>query len=97
MSKVNSIKHGICSINGIFHSLDIKKAEVYDAHFKKNIKQKMLDCVLLGDRGYWSQSIQLYLFQTVNIKLETSKRKNQKGYKLQPYIFRKSRKKKSKH
>jgi hypothetical protein len=33
----------------------------------------MSDCVLLGDRGYLSESIQLDLFQTVNIKLETPK------------------------
>jgi hypothetical protein len=52
----------------------------------------MSDCVLLGDRGYLSQSIQLDLFQTVNIKLEIPKRANQKDYKPQPYIFRKSRK-----
>src|SRR5690554_7661682 len=32
------------------------------------------------------------LFQTVNIKLETPKRNNQKDYRPQPYIFRKSRK-----
>jgi hypothetical protein len=38
------------------------------------------------------KSIQLDLFQTVNIKLETPMRINQKGYKKQPYIFRKSRK-----
>ena len=84
--------HGVCSINGIFHSLDITKAEVHDVHFLKSIKHQMSDCVLLGDRGYLSQSIQLDLFQTVNIKLETPKRKNQKDYKPQPYIFRKSRK-----
>lgn len=84
--------HGVCSINGIFHSLDITKAEVHDIHFLKNIKQQMSDCVLLGDRGYLSQSIQLDLFQTVNIKLETPKRTNQKDYRPQPYIFRKSRK-----
>ncbi|OYX80803.1 MAG: IS982 family transposase [Flavobacteriales bacterium 32-34-25] len=84
--------HGVCSINGIFHSLDITKAEVHDVHFLKNIKQQMADCVLLGDRGYLSQSIQLDLFQTVNIKLETPKRTNQKDYRPQPYIFRKSRK-----
>ena len=84
--------HGVCSINGIFHSLDITKAEVHDVHFLKNIKQQMSDCVLLGDRGYLSQIIQLDLFQTVNIKLETPKRVNQKDYKPQPYIFRKSRK-----
>jgi hypothetical protein len=84
--------HGVCSITGVFHSLDITKAEVHDVHFLKNIKQQMTDCVLLGDRGYLSESIQLDLFQTVNIKLETPKRINQKDYKPQPYIFRKSRK-----
>jgi len=84
--------HGVCSITGVFHSLDITKAEVHDVHFLKKIKQQMTDCVLLGDRGYLSESIQLDLFQTVNIKLETPKRMNQKDYKPQPYIFRKSRK-----
>ena len=84
--------HGVCSVSGIFHSLDITKAEVHDVHFLKNIKQQMSDCVILGDRGYLSESIQLDLFQTVKVKLETPKRSNQKNYKPQPYIFRKSRK-----
>ena len=84
--------HGVCSVTGVFHSLDITKAEVHDINFLKNIKQQMTDCVLLGDRGYLSESIQLDLFQTVNVKLETPKRTNQKDYKPQPYIFRKSRK-----
>jgi hypothetical protein len=72
--------------------LDITKVEVDDVHFLKNIKHQMSDCVLLGDRGYLSESIQLDLFQTVNIKLETPKRTNQKNNKPQAYIFRKSRK-----
>jgi len=84
--------HGVCSITGVFHSLDITKAEVHDVHFLKNIKQQMSDCVVLGDRGYLSETIQLDLFQSVNIKLETPKRVNQKNYKPQPYIFRKTRK-----
>jgi hypothetical protein len=84
--------HGVCSLNGIFHSLDITKAEVHDVHFLKNIKQQMSDCVLLGDRGYLSESIQLDLFHSANIKLQTPKRTNQVNYKPQPYIFRKSRK-----
>lgn len=84
--------HGVCSVTGVFHSLDITKAEVHDVHFLKNIKQQMFDCVLLGDRGYLSESIQLDLFQSVNIRLETPKRMNQLNYKSQPYIFRKSRK-----
>jgi hypothetical protein len=84
--------HGVCSVTGVFHSLDITKAEVHDVHFLKNIKQQMSDCVLLGDRGYLSDSIQIDLFQSANIKLETPKRINQMNYKPQPYIFRKTRK-----
>lgn len=84
--------HGVCSVTGVFHSLDITKAEVHDIHFLKNIKQQVSDCVVIGDKGYISETIQLDLFQTANIKLETPKRRNQKNYKPQPYIFRKSRK-----
>lgn len=84
--------HGVCSLSGVFHSLDITKASVHDVHFLKNIKQQMSDCVLLGDRGYLSSTMQLDLFETANIKLETPMRINQAGYKKQPYIFRKSRK-----
>ncbi len=84
--------HGICSVTGVFHSLDITKDEVHDIHFLKNIKQQVADCVVLGDRGYVSETIQLDLFQSANIKLETPKRRNQKNFKPQPYIFRKSRK-----
>ncbi|MDP2686307.1 MAG: IS982 family transposase [Aequorivita sp.] len=84
--------HGICSVTGVFHSLDITKAEVHDIHFLKNIKQQVSDCVVLGDRGYVSETIQLDLFQSANIKLETPKRRNQKNFKPQPYIFRRSRK-----
>ena len=28
--------HGVCSVMGVFHSLDITKAEVHDIHFLKN-------------------------------------------------------------
>ena len=43
--------------------------------FLKNIKQQISDCVLLGDRGSVSESIQLDLFQSVNIKLDPSQRR----------------------
>lgn len=84
--------HGVCSVGGVFHSLEITKPEVHYINFLKNIKQQMSNCVILGDRGYLSESIQLDLFQTVKIQLETPKRINQKNYEPQPYIFRKSRK-----
>ena len=84
--------HGVCSIYGVFHSLDITKAEVYDIHFLKNIKKQMSDCVLIGDRGYLFDSIQLYLLLSANIRLETPKRMNHVNYKPQPYVFKKSKK-----
>ena len=84
--------HGICSISGVFQSLDITPASVHDIHYLKDIQQQMKDCVVLGDRGYLSAEYQLNLFEKANIKLETPKRINQYDYKPQPYIFRKSRK-----
>gem|GEM_PF-4524719 len=53
--------HGVCS-KWYFHSVEITKVEVHDIHFLKNIKQKMDDCVLLDDKGYLSESIQLDFF-----------------------------------
>jgi hypothetical protein len=84
--------HGICSFSGVFQSLDITKANVHDIQFLKNINHQISDCVILGDRGYLSATVQLDLFQSANIKLETPMRTNQIEYKKQPYIFRKSRK-----
>ncbi|WP_162074165.1 transposase, partial [Chryseobacterium fistulae] len=46
----------------------------------------------LGDKGYLSKQIQIDLFNHQNIKLEVPFRKNQKEYKAQPYILRKTRK-----
>ena len=63
--------HRVCAVSGVFYSLDITKASVHDVYFLKNIKQQMSQCVLLGDSGYFSLTIQLDLFETVNIKFET--------------------------
>lgn len=84
--------HAICSVSGVFQSFDLSPASVHDIHYLKDIKQKMSDCKIVGDRGYLSSEIQLDLFKTVKIKLEIPMRINQKEYKPQPYVFRKSRK-----
>ncbi len=84
--------HAICSISGVFQSFDLSPASVHDIHYLQDIKKQMSDCVLLGDKGYLSQTIQLDLFNQVNIQLETPKRKNQKDYKPQFYQFKKYRK-----
>lgn len=84
--------HGICSLNGVFQSIDITPASVHDIHLLKDVKWNYSDCTLLGDMGYLSIDYQLDLFQSSQIKLQTPMRKNQFNYVKQPYIFRKSRK-----
>lgn len=84
--------HAVCSIEGVFQSFDLTPASVHDIHYLKDIKTQLSDCVLLGDRGYLSQSIQLDLFNQVNIQLETPKRINQKEYKPQFFQYKKFRK-----
>jgi len=84
--------HAICSIKGVFQSFDLSPASVHDIHYLQDIKTQLSDCVLLGDKGYLSQTIQLDLFNEAKIKLETPKRKNQADYKPQYYPFKKYRK-----
>lgn len=84
--------HAICSVNGIFQSIDLSPASVHDVNYLKDIKTQIRDCTLIGDKGYLSAEIQLNLFETCKIKLNTPMKNNQKEYKKQPYIFRKKRK-----
>lgn len=84
--------HGICSMTGVFGPVEITKANVHDIAYLKEVKSQLSDIVLLGDRGYISNQQQLDLFESVNIKLETPMRSNQKNYKKQAFVFRKTRK-----
>ncbi len=84
--------HAICSVNGVFQSIDLSPASVHDVNYLKDITSQINDCTLIGDRGYLSAEIQLNLFETCKIKLNTPMRNNQNNYKKQPYIFRKKRK-----
>jgi len=84
--------HAVCSVEGVFQSIDLSPASIHDINYLKDIKMQISDCTLIGDRGYLSAEIQLNLFETCNITLSTPMRRNQKEYKKQPYIFRKKRK-----
>jgi hypothetical protein len=84
--------HGICSLSGVIQSVDITPASVHDINMLKDVKMTYSKCTLLGDMGYLSADIQLNLFDTVQIKLETPMRKNQTNYVEQPYVFKKGRK-----
>lgn len=84
--------HAVCTIDGVFTDFDLTKASVHDIHYLKNIKALYGNCTVLGDKGYLNIDYQRDLFSSSQIRLEVPMRINQKDYKPQPYIFRKSRK-----
>lgn len=84
--------HAICTLKGIFQSLDISPASVHDVQYLKDVKVQLRNGVLLADKGYLSAAYQLDLFESRQIKLEVPMRDNQNNYKRQPFVFRKSRK-----
>ena len=49
---------GACSVRGVFHSIELTKASVHDVTFLKEINSQLSDCVLIGDKGYLSSSLQ---------------------------------------
>lgn len=84
--------HAVCSLKGVFQAIDLTPANVHDIHYLNDIKYQLSDCTLLGDKGYLSSDIQLNLFESSNIRLDTPKRTNQKEYEPQFSLYRKSRK-----
>lgn len=84
--------HAVCTVDGVFTDFDLTQASIHDIHYLKNIKQLYQNCTILGDKGYLSVDYQRDLFSSNQIRLEVPMRRNQKDYKPQAYIFRKSRK-----
>jgi len=84
--------HSVCSSNGVIKSFDLTPASVHDIHYLNDVKHQMNDCILIGDKGYLSHSIQVDLFETRNIKLEVPMRKNQFNFKQMHWTLRKTRK-----
>jgi len=84
--------HALCNINGIFTPFDLTKASIHDIHYLNDVKQKISNAFLLGDKGYISQEIKTDLFHSENIVSQTPFRSNQGNYKNHPFLLRKSRK-----
>jgi hypothetical protein len=85
--------HLVTSVNGVFSSMEMTKASVHDIHFLNEVKHSdLIDCTLIADKGYISEPIQLDLFTTCQIRLETPKRSNQHCKERFPVIFRRVRK-----
>jgi hypothetical protein len=84
--------HGVCTVQGVFKHFNISKASNHDIHYLDQVKDRFAGCVLIGDKGYLSSSIQQDLFDTYNLKVETPMRRNQADYKPLNTLFSKHRK-----
>ena len=84
--------HGLIGVGGVFHSYDITAANVHDVNYLNDVRLEYHDCGIIGDKGYVSAEVQLDLFETANIRLETPSRSNQKNARPFPAVFRKARK-----
>jgi len=73
--------HTVCSLDGVVTSLDLSPANTADIHSLRDIKAEYADCVIYGDKGYLGQELQLELFTTRRIQVETPMRRNQKDYR----------------
>lgn len=69
--------HAVCNTQGVFQAFDITPASVHDIHYLNDVKHQFSDCILIGDKGYLSQTYQTDLFRERGIQLTTPSRKNQ--------------------
>ena len=89
---IDSELHGLTGTSGVFHSYDITAANVHDINYLNDVKLEYHGCGIVGDKGYLSAEVQLDLFETANIRLETPSRSNQKEARPFPVVLRKVRK-----
>jgi len=84
--------HAVCTVQGVFKHFQISKAGAADIDYLHEVKHKFPHCVLLGDKAYLSNPIQLDLFENHDLTVFTPKRRNQPDYDKYPGLFRKYRK-----
>jgi hypothetical protein len=84
--------HAVCTMQGVFKHFQISKGNVADIHYLQEVKDQFVNCILLADKAYLSNPLQISLFENHNLTLITPKRRNQPGFEKYPGIFKKYRK-----
>ena len=84
--------HALCGTSGVIHSFDMTAANIHDLHYLEDVRWEYHDCVILGDKGYLSASMQQDLFSAANIILEVPYRLNQKNWRPPSWAYRRYRK-----
>lgn len=83
--------HVVIFDNGVVQQSSVTQANVHDINFLKELHQIPTNKLLLGDRAYRSNPLQLNLFEKFNVKLKVPFRSNQKDYKKHPKKYKTKR------
>jgi len=83
--------HTVTTCRGVITHFALSKAHVPDTYFLQSIKHQYHGCLLLGDRSYLNNPMQQELFEQHRILLHTPMRRNQRNYRIQPAVFRRTR------
>lgn len=83
--------HVIIYDNGVVQQSGITKANVHDISYLKEVEHLPKGKLLLGDRAYVSQPLQMELFKSYKVKLRVPFRSNQHLYKKHPKKYRSKR------
>ena len=83
--------HVIIYDNGVVQQSSLTKGNVHDINFLKEIETLPEGKLLLGDKAYRSQPLQLDLFDRFEVKLKVPFRSNQHEYKRHPKKYRHKR------
>ena len=83
--------HVIIYDNGVVQQSAVTKANVHDINFLKELENIPSNKLLLGDRAYRSNPLQLDLFEKFKIKMKVPFRANQKDYKKHPKKYKTKR------
>lgn len=67
-------------------------ANIHDIHYLNDIKWEYQDTTILGDKGYFSATVQKNLFEEENFILEVPYRLNQKNWRPPTWAYKKFRK-----
>lgn len=83
--------HVIIYDNGVVQQSGLTKGNVHDINFLKELETLPEGKLLLGDKAYRSQPLQMDLFEKFDVKLKVPFRSNQHDYKRHPKKYRRKR------
>lgn len=83
--------HVVIFDNGVVQQSGLTKGNIHDINYLKGLRKLPSGKLLLGDRAYRSNPLQMELFDKFNVKLRVPFRINQQEYKKHPKKYKSKR------